>query len=248
MITFNAEMLGNAIKFAGEYGTVFLVKPPMEGLCLIASHNEDVLIYFDEDGKVVGKKYVLPLELLSRNSDRLVKAIRQIPTKVRLSFNENANQKSYSYIKACITLSYDFRDRFFNILVRTNKEKTFPALEHLHPSKNKKYLLSRRFSKYHGVDRFTKSIDPIFRFNRPSCSGKYLIFSNTSAVLMVNCLSDENENPIKEIEGPLYKLFHLDSETDIWNKAILRDFINNEISDFLKTLCPKLETNTQEMN
>ena len=139
MITFNAEMFGNAIRFAGEYGTAFLVKPPMEGLCLIASHNEDVLIYFDPEGKVVGKKYVLPLELLSRNSAQLVWAIRKRPTKVRLSFNENANQKSYSYIKACITLSYDFQERF-NILVRTNKEKTFPALEHLHPSKNKKYF------------------------------------------------------------------------------------------------------------
>tara|TARA_B100000035_G_scaffold312204_1_gene323178 strand:- start:762 stop:1541 length:780 start_codon:yes stop_codon:yes gene_type:complete len=254
VITFNAEMLANSIEFAKgtdkfikeHLGEIFLVEPPTKGLCLISSNGSgDILIYFDPDGKVVGKKFFFPLQLSSRNCARFVKATRQIaniqsfrilehfPTQVKLSFNTNANQKSCSYKKARITLSDDSQKRFFNILVRTNKEKTFPALEHLHASKNKKTLELPEGFKYDDVDRFTELKDSYFLSyidNLPTFSGKYLIFSNTHAVLMVNFLSDGNVNPVKVTDEPLHRLFMESySETDIWSKAILNDFINNQI-------------------
>ena len=234
-------MLANAIEFANGSGEIFLVEPPMKGLCLISRNGfNDRLIYFDPEGKVVGKKYVLPLELSSRNCARLVKTIRGPDfirfDKVKLSFNANANQKSYSYRTASITLSYDDPDRFFKILVRHKNEEIFPELRHLQASGNKEDFKLSCFPRRWKFEylRFTELkswlySNPIEEIS-PSRSGNYLIFSNPYAVLMLHNWFDGLPEK-KQIDSPLYKLFDLNPETDIWKKAILGDFINNQIHE-----------------
>lgn len=250
MITFNAEMLANAIEFAEGHGEIFLVEPPMKGLCLISSNGfGDRLIYFDSEGKVVGKKYVLPLELSSRNCARLVKTIRQpffidFAKKVKLSFN--AIQKSYSYRKARITLSDDSEERFFKILVRHKNEVTFPELSYLHVSENEKNLKLSGFPRRWKFEylRFTelKSLlnSSSYEELSPNLSGHYLIFSNPYAVLMLSRWFDGYPER-KQIDSPLYKLFDLDREANMWEKATLSDFINKFEE------CHELEVRSDEL-
>ena len=104
-------MFANVVEFArNPGGQIFLIKAPLEGLCLIGLNGRgDLLTYYDPRGKVVGKKYLLPLELSNPKCVQLIKDIRKSsfskPIKVNLSIDIKPNQ--YIYKQASISLSYN---------------------------------------------------------------------------------------------------------------------------------------------
>ena len=248
-------MFANAIEFGGK---IFLVNPPMEGLCLIASRGADKLIYFDPKGKVVGKKYLFPLELSCRNCARLVKDIRKnpcgIPTQVKLSFKTNSEQKSarkeanitlkvgplkeltrqarkyYSSEIKSIKKKYDNK-KVYRIFICHKNEETFPELRYLHASENKEDFKLSLFPRRYKFEylRFIELKSWLYSNPdeeiSPNRSGNYLIFSNPYAVLMLDDWFDGYPER-KQIDSPLDKLFDLQPEPNIWEKAILSDFID----------------------
>lgn len=119
-------MFANAVEFSrNPGGQIFLIKAPLEGLCLIGRNGRgDLLTYYDPRGKVVGKKYLLPLEISNPKFVQLIKDIRKnsfsvpvkssrdvlnvmtpVPIKVNLSIDIKPNH--YSYKQASISLSYN---------------------------------------------------------------------------------------------------------------------------------------------